>query len=329
MSFISVDAALGLDCSPTVKLVLAVLARHQNSESGKCCPSYAALAAGTGLDRATVFKALRDAREAGLVSWVSGKASHEPNSYSLVFAVASRAEGAQRDRSSRPGSLASESNQLPKTTSCSVQPVAINRELVAQGNTNKEESGRKEGVSLGNPDRQVPAKPEAGSPNPCATPFASALWSLTGRQARYAKRLAAWEGILAAFDPATLRGVLAYVKSEAGGWWRDKLVEMKDPCESLAAWLREDRDGSILHKREQWEIRKRNGKAKHASSPAPSAGAAAPAAEPLWDRYRMAEEARLSLEKARAYFAAHRGEFEAHPRWKEWSEDFKFRRIYV
>jgi hypothetical protein len=46
----------------------------------------------------------------------------------------------------------------------------------------------------------------------------------------------------------------------------------------------------------------------------------------LWDRYRMSRESQMDLENARAYFVAHRKEYEEqHP---EWLEDFKFRRIY-
>ena len=55
-------------------------------------------------------------------------------------------------------------------------------------------------------------------------------------------------------------------------------------------------------------------------------GGAAPGTVGLWDRYRMSRESQMDLENARAYFTAHRKEYEEqHP---EWLEDFKFRRIY-
>jgi hypothetical protein len=54
MAFDSVNKALELKISPTVKLVLALLAKHENRETRKCNPSYGLLEGETGLHRSTV-----------------------------------------------------------------------------------------------------------------------------------------------------------------------------------------------------------------------------------------------------------------------------------
>lgn len=88
MAFDSVNKALELKVSPTVKLVLA---KHENSETRKYNPSYGLLERETGLHRSTVVGALKEARKAGLISWASCRTNHESNDCTLLFARARQA----------------------------------------------------------------------------------------------------------------------------------------------------------------------------------------------------------------------------------------------
>lgn len=74
----AIDAWPGL--TPSAKRVGVYLLRRYNVESGLCCPSFGAIAAGLGLDAGTVQRAVKALEAAGLFAvrrgWGRGRPSH-------------------------------------------------------------------------------------------------------------------------------------------------------------------------------------------------------------------------------------------------------------
>jgi DNA-binding IscR family transcriptional regulator len=72
------------DLSHPVKLIAVRLALHLNLKTGRCDPSYAALASGTGTNRRTAIRAAAALERAGLIAVEATVGRGNVNTFCLI-----------------------------------------------------------------------------------------------------------------------------------------------------------------------------------------------------------------------------------------------------
>ncbi|HQY94738.1 helix-turn-helix domain-containing protein [Caldilinea sp.] len=89
MSFERITAVLDcyhVELSPSERLVLVVLAHYENSRTGRCNPSQAAIATRVNLTERHVNRLLQGLRERGLIAFVDGRGGRNvSNHYTITI----------------------------------------------------------------------------------------------------------------------------------------------------------------------------------------------------------------------------------------------------
>jgi hypothetical protein len=322
--------------------LLVAMANRADDDGTGMWESMGNLAKTGGIDRATAFRALPELLASGVVVDTGEKHSSRRGGVATriyridldkLSAPTSQDEtvDSRKERPSQDATVAGcnvpTSQDATQTSPYPVQDIRIDRDQVQSQVPIRQETEAQPKlvpVSYLPPDSTIPCEPEVeklvgmflnyqGNPGNNKKDTLLHWHSVLSRLRRTYPSLADYMGFAFKSDPFWSSGKLIRGKNSKGKGGK-LYPDLIDYFEDMLGYIVTNFN------------RQQKGMAAASKRSARQPGGAVAESVELWDQYRVSRESQVSMERARAYFASHRKEYEEqHP---EWLEDFKFRRIY-